>query len=796
MRNTGRLSRWILPLTLVPMVLMHGWASGLDLPARRGSTDEFGFTDQIIVKLRDKQPSSAARLSASKVFGMSVNAGVTLTHHRAMSGDAQVLKLPAGLPLAEVEEIARRLRADPQVEYAEPDRIMRPMLIPNDPLYSNSGQWNLYSNINEGGGYPGIPGGARLTGAWEITTGVPASGSPSIVVAVIDTGLVPHADIDSNILDTSGRIVPGYDFVSNIFQANDNGGRDNDPTDPGDWVTSADKTNEPVICEEDVVRNSTWHGTHVAGIIGAQGNNNLGIAGINWGAKILPVRVLGKCGGYSSDIEDGMRWAAGLSVPSVPANSNPAKVINLSLGSRGACSTSEQSAIDAVVAAGVTVVVAAGNRNVDIGTTPESPASCRNVITVAAVNRSGSRAPYSNFGSAIEIAAPGGDQSTVSSDGILSTVNTGFTSPDVSPSGDTYGHKEGTSMAAPHVTGVVSLMLTLRPNMTPARVLAFLQSSARPFPSGSTCITVPATCGAGIVNASDVIQAIDGTRPPTANAGSDQNANPRATVSLNGTASTANAPALISRYAWVQTVGPAATLTGANTATPSFVVPDGAFGTVVTFQLTVTDDVGLSATDTVNVTLNEVPPTLNPIGNRIAYTGATFSFTVSGSDGNGTATTLSATGVPAGATFTPATGVFSWPSPGPLGTYSVTFSAMSAALTDSETITITVQNPPPPSSGGGGGGGGGCFIATAAYGTPMAEDVRYLRALRDQHLLDNSAGRWFVGQYYKLSPPVADYIREHEGLKSLVRAGLTPLVRLSKLLVDDEAMKKQTVDRP
>jgi len=211
--------------------------------------------------------------------------------------------------------------------------------------------------------------------------------------------------------------------------------------------------------------------------------------------------------------------------------------------------------------------------------------------------------------------------------------------------------------------------------------------------------------------------------------------------------------------------------------------------------LTVTDDVGLTATDTVNVTLLEVPPTLNPVGNKTAYTGATFSFAVTASDGNGTATTLSATGVPAGATFTPATGVFSWPSPGPLGTYNVTFTATSGVSSDSETITITVQNAPPPSSGGG-GGGGSCFIATAAYGTPMAEDVRYLRAFRDQHLLDNDAGRWFVKQYYSLSPPVADYIREREGLKSLVRAGLAPLVGLSKWLVDEAAVQKQTADRP
>lgn len=764
-------------LVLASLTSIPVWAGGRNISSQSGTAAKPGFTDQIIVKLRDRQAGSATHLGAGKVSGLSARAGVTLSHHRAMSGDAQVLKLSVGLPLAEVEALARRLSADPQVEYAEPDRIMRPLLTPNDSLYSE--QWNFHSYA-----FPSSePGGINLPGAWDI---IDATSTVEIVVAVIDTGLVPHADIDSNITDSSGRVVPGYDFISDTFVANDGGGRDNNPSDPGDWAL-ADECGFGAPAEL-----SSWHGTHVAGIIGAQGNNSAGVAGINWSSRILPVRVIGKCGGYTSDVIDGMRWAAGLSVSGVPANANPAKVLNLSLGDDNAtCSNSEQTAIDAIVAAGVTVVVAAGNDNVNLATTPATPATCNNVITVAAIDRMGARASYSNFGATVEIAAPGGNG--ITTDQVLSALNTGDTTPTPSPGGDSYEFYRGTSMAAPHVTGVVSLMLSLRPNMTPARVLYFLQNNARTFPIGTIRDCTTSTCGAGILNAADVLQAVNNTLPPTANAGSDQTANPRATVNLNGTTSTAVAPATLYRYAWTQTAGPAATITGSNTATPSFVAPDGAADTVLTFRLSVTDDVGLTATDTVNVTLLEVPPTLNPVGNRTAYTGAAFSFTVTASDGNGTATTLSASGVPTGATFTPATGVFSWPSPGPLGAYSVTFTATSAGSTDSETITISVQNPPPPSSGGG---GGGCFIATAAYGTPMAEDVRVLRAFRDQHLLDNAAGRWFVKQYYSLSPPVADYIREREGLKLLVRAGLTPLVELSKWLVDDEAVQKQTADRP
>ena len=202
-------------------------------------------------------------------------------------------------------------------------------------------------------------------------------------------------------------------------------------------------------------------------------------------SKILPVRVLGKCGGYTSDIVDGLRWAAGLSVSGVPANPNPAKVANLSLGGYGGCDSTWQNAINAVTAAGMVVVVAAGNSNADA-----SSISLRPVVMASsrwhATNRSGSRAYYSNYGSKVEISAPGGAQSFANDpNGILSTLNTGTTV----PVSDTYVYYQGTSMATPHVTGVVSLMFSLNPSLTPAQVLQILQSTARPFPAGSTCNT-------------------------------------------------------------------------------------------------------------------------------------------------------------------------------------------------------------------------------------------------------------------------------------------------------------------
>jgi subtilisin family serine protease len=435
-------------------------------------------TDQIIVKY--KIPASMAGAispaGALEMQRLSDAAGVPLTYVREMSGDAYVLGLPSRMPLEEVQAIADRLSALPEVQYAEPDAIMLPQLTPNDPQYAN--QWHYFA---PGAGHYGI----NAPAAWDLTTG-----SSSIVVADIDTGITNHVDL-------AGRTAPGYDFVTNVTSANDGNGRDSDPSDPGDWVTAAESSSGPLAgCS---VTNSSWHGTHTAGTIGAASNNGVGVAGVNWNSKILPVRVLGKCGGTLSDIADGMRWSAGLSVSGVPANANPAKVLNLSLGGSGACGTTYQDAINAIVAAGTTVVVSAGNSNADAS--GARPANCNGVITVAATNRNGYKASYSNYGAVVEISAPGGETS-VSGNGVLSTLNTGTQG----PVADTYVYYQGTSMAAPHVTGVVSLMYSRKPSLTPAQVLSYLQSTVTAFPAGSTCNT--SNCGSGIVNAGAAVAAV------------------------------------------------------------------------------------------------------------------------------------------------------------------------------------------------------------------------------------------------------------------------------------------------
>ncbi len=425
-------------------------------------------TDQVIIRYKasiiGNTPFDPA--SANQMQRISEAAGVSLIYLREMSGNATVYRLPGRMSSAALQVIIQRLQKLPEVEYAEPDIIMQHTRVPNDPRYSE--QWHYFAPTT--GTY-----GINAPPAWDITTG-----SANIVVAVVDTGITNH-------IEFVGRTVPGYDFIIDSLVANDGDARDSDPSDPGDWVLR----NECYPGSKPA--DSSWHGTHTAGTIGAASNNTTGVAGINWNSKLLPVRVLGKCGGYMSDISDGMRWAAGLSVSGVPANPNPAKVINVSLGGSGSCGISLQTNIDAIIAAGTTIVASAGNDNADAS--GFTPANCNDVITVAATNRIGSKAYYSNFGSSVEISAPGGDSYGY----ILSTLNTGVQG----PVDDTYVFYQGTSMAAPHVSGVASLLYSINPSLTPSQVLAILQDTATPFPTGSACSTT--TCGSGIVNAGEAV---------------------------------------------------------------------------------------------------------------------------------------------------------------------------------------------------------------------------------------------------------------------------------------------------
>ncbi|PMS20019.1 peptidase [Trinickia dabaoshanensis] len=408
-------------------------------------------------------PAGRTRRSAERVVGT-----------RPMSGAAHVVTLDSPVRDDTANEIAARLQAQPEIEYAEPDYRLYRQLAPSDPLFEK--QW----------GYRGAVGAARFDAAWDTTTG-----SSEAVVAVIDTGYRPHPDIIANVL-------PGYDFLTDPMNANDGDGRDADASDPGDWVTAE----ESFVCDgtDRLTSDSTWHGTHVAGTIGAVVNNEMGGAGGVWQTRILPVRALGKCGGPASDIIDAMRWAVGLPVPGVPANAHPAKVVNMSLGTSQPCGRAMQAAIDDVLAHGATLIAAAGNGGIEVG----EPASCRGAIAVAAIDARGNMPAFSNSGERIDLGAPGVD--------ILSTSNAGLTV----PGEDSYRNQNGTSMAAPHVSAAVALMLAVQPNLSSAAIREKLRASARAYPAESNCSAEPdrARCGVGMLDAAAAVAAAHRTDAP------------------------------------------------------------------------------------------------------------------------------------------------------------------------------------------------------------------------------------------------------------------------------------------
>jgi len=378
-------------------------------------------------------------------------------------GNVWVLRLATPVRADALAQMAERLQDDPSVQYADPvGRRFAKLLVPDDPFFS--GQWALTDPV----------GGINIQSAWDLQLAQPVV---STTIAVVDTGILPHADL-------ANRILPGYDFITDPSNARDGNGRDPDPRDEGDWVDAG-------ACGGFPAHPSSWHGTYVAGIMAGDINNGIGIAGIDLYAHIVPVRVLGECGGTDEDVFEGMLWASGVQIAGVPPNPYPAKVINMSLGGAGTCPNAVQDAIDDALAQGSVVVVAAGNESSDAASF--APAGCSGVITVGASNRRGDLAFYSNFGHRVDISAPGGD---FDDDGVVSLSNDGQTV----PGADAYARAIGTSAAAPHVSGVVSMMLARDPTLTPGRVLAILQGTARDFPDGSVCRNGNA-CGAGLLDA-------------------------------------------------------------------------------------------------------------------------------------------------------------------------------------------------------------------------------------------------------------------------------------------------------
>lgn len=660
---------------------------------------------QLIVKYKNENVRTfSASAGRSKLASLAARSNVGLAYHRPMSGLAHVIKLAEPLPRAEAYALAKRLEMDPSVEYVELDDWVYPAFVPNDTYYATH-QWHFHAP-----GSAGNFGGVNAPAAWDIARG------QGVVVAVVDSGIAVHPDLSANVL-------PGYDFITDAQLANDGDGRDADASDPGDWVP-ADYCGigEPAT-------DSSWHGTHVAGTIAEITDNGLGMAGLAHQSRIVPVRVLGRCGGTISDTADGIRWAAGLAVPGVPNNPNPAKVINLSLGAASTCPSTYSTAIADARNTGAVVVASTGNdTQLQIG----RPANCPGVIAVTAHTYQGDRADYANVGAGTAISAPGGGACFTPDGGgfVCSTRNpadinhwvwsTGLSGPTTPASADSQGRsgpnykrKQGTSMATPHVSGTAALLLSRMPTLTPDEVRHLLVSSARPFPPGLYCAFFnDGRCGSGLLDTKAALDRL-ADRTPGLTVNAPQVVAGGQVATLQATASARNGGSTAFGYAWRQLSGPTVTLTGATAATASFVGTNP--GGTHTFEVAVTDGNGYVVKDTVSVRSNNAP-TMNAVPTQTVVQGNTLAFSVSATDPENDTLTYVATNLPAGSTFSAATGQFSWPSVAAApGSYSFTVMANDGTVNSAPvTVSINVTSPPPPPASGGGGGGGAFTPAMGA----------------------------------------------------------------------------------
>ncbi|MGW0562188.1 S8 family peptidase [Streptomyces sp. NPDC003016] len=528
--------------------------------------------EKVVVTYKSKAAEAGSNAAAkSDAAAKGKETGESLSFERRLAGGAALVDLGGETSKKDLTEVMDVFRADPSVASVEPDiRAYAMAAAPNDTDYAK--QWDLFE----------ATGGMNVPGAWDKTTG------SGVTVAVIDTGYAAHSDLAAN-------VVSGYDFISSSTDARDGNGRDGDARDEGDWNATDGECGTGSRASS-----SSWHGTHVAGTIGATTNNTKGVAGIAYGAKIQPVRVLGKCGGSSSDIADAITWASGGTVPGTPANPTPAKVVNLSLGGASStCPSVYQTAINGAVSRGTTVVVAAGNSNANAS--GFTPANCSGVINVASTSREGNRSYYSNYGTSIDVSAPGGETRratdtpgtvTTPENGILSTLNSGTTT----QSTENYKPYQGTSMAAPHIAGLAALLKSAKSTLTPADIESAIKSNARPLPG-----TCTGGCGAGIADAAKTVNSVTGTAPGgtvftnAANVTINDNATVTSPIAVTGR--TGNAPAALKvdvdiKHTWrgdlvVDLVAPDGTVRTLKTSSSS----DGADNVLATYTVDASSEV-------------------------------------------------------------------------------------------------------------------------------------------------------------------------------------------------------------
>lgn len=571
----------ILTAHLLPALAL-GTALLTSLPAR--ATDAT-VARGLIVTL--KAPSDGGRESPQatreRLRAVAADAGLGGAQAPMPVGPgAHLLPFAAPLTGTAVQDAERRVRLNPQVASVEPDVRLKRLATPNDPYYTDGIQWHLRTPAEGGAAALNLP------PAWERTRG-----SAAQVVAVVDSGaLYGHPDL-------AGKLLPGYDLISDLDTSNDGDGRDPDASDPGDWITSSEAGSGryPLCPAED----SSWHGSFIAGEIAAATHNGLGVAGVGWDTRVQPVRVSGKCGAWLSDVVEGIRWAAGLPVSGVPTNPTPARVINVSFGGSSSCNSAYQTAIDDAGAAGSLVVVAAGNENGAL----TRPADCAGVLAVGAARQDGLKTYYSSYGPNVGIMAPGGPGAADTGPRLYSTSNAGLRG----PGEHIYDSKDGTSFASPLAAGVAALMLSVNPALTPAQLISRIQSGARPFPSSAaypTCrVGMPAssacnctreTCGPGLLDAEGALRL---ALSPSAVIASIGSVPAGSTVTLDGRGSAAVAGASIASYQWSQVSGSPVGIRDAGAPVASVSLPDARGDWV--FRLLVTDTLGRSADNYVTV---------------------------------------------------------------------------------------------------------------------------------------------------------------------------------------------------
>ncbi|TLY80956.1 MAG: peptidase, partial [Gammaproteobacteria bacterium] len=510
--------RW-LTWTMLMAIAVGAGAAGVNSEFNPVRTHAHGSAEtaihRVIVKFRagsNSTQKAQTRLAQDRVSALAGRTGLTLRASRSITGALHVMHVEPAVAGEPVAATLERLRADPDVEYAEVDQRRYPHAVPNDPLFSQ--QWYLQQSSAT------TPSAVDAVTAWDTTTG-----STGIVIADLDTGVrFEHPDLQW--AGAGGRLLPGYTFISDTFVANDGDAQDADASDPGDWVTQADLSRAE--CSGGTAGNSSWHGTRTAGLLGALSNNGTGIAGMTWSAWLLPVRVLGKCGGLDSDIVAGMLWAAGIHVNGVPDNPYPARIENMSLGGTGACPQQYIDVVSQLTAKGVLVVASAGNE----GGPVDTPANCPGVAGVAGIRHAGTKVGYSSLGPEVALSAPAGNCVNTAPGSaclypVTSATNQGATTPGA------YGYTDqvtnpnlGTSFSAPIVSGIAGLMLAANGNLNSAQLIARLKEGSVAFPQTSATTTtmchVPAsssdlqtvecictldgqTCGAGMASASGAL---------------------------------------------------------------------------------------------------------------------------------------------------------------------------------------------------------------------------------------------------------------------------------------------------